>query len=480
MADFDVIIIGGGPGGYVAAIRCAQLGLKTACIEDRLDKNGQPALGGTCLNIGCIPSKALLDTSHHYHRAQHEFSVHGITTTGLSINVATMMQRKQKVVQTLTGGVAMLFAKHQVTWFKGRGELSGNKRVRFTSHEDAEQKEFTADNIILATGSSPVELDLAPFDGKHIVDSTGALEFDKVPKRLGVIGGGVIGLELGSVWSRLGSKVTTLVRGDTFLRNVDQQLAKAMKKNLEQQGMRFLMNAKLVSVKSTAKQVAVSYADNDGEHKLQLDKLLVATGRRPNSGNIGAETAGLVLDKRGFVEVDDECKTNLPGIYAIGDLVRGPMLAHKASEEGVAVAECIAGQSPEVNYGVIPSVVYTWPELASVGKTTEQLQAEGISFNKGVFPFVGSGRAHASGDASSTSSNKTSGMVKILSDEKTDRILGVHILGPNASELISEAVVAMEFSASSEDLARIIHAHPTLSEAVHEAALAVDGRPIHI
>ena len=471
MPDFDVIIIGGGPGGYVAAIRCAQLGLRTACIEDRIDESGQPALGGTCLNIGCIPSKALLDTSHHYFRAQHEFSDHGIKTTGLKIDVATMMQRKQNVVQTLTGGVAMLFAKHKVTWLKGRGSLVGNNRVRFVGH-DKKSEELEAENIILATGSSSVELEVAPFDGKRIVDSTGALDFNEVPKRLGIIGGGVIGLELGSVWSRLGTKVSTLVRGDTFLRNIDQQLANAMKKNLEEQGMEILMGAKLVSVKKSAKLITLTYADENGEHKLQVDKLLVATGRHPNSENLGAEVIGLAIDQRGFVEVDDECGTNLPGIYAIGDLVRGPMLAHKASEEGMAVAERIAGQKPEVNYEVIPSVVYTWPELASVGKTTEQLQAEGIGFKHGVFPFAGSGRAHASGD--------TDGMVKILSDEKTDRILGVHILGPNASELISEAVVAMEFSASSEDLARIIHAHPTLSEAVHEAALAVDGRPIHI
>jgi dihydrolipoamide dehydrogenase len=477
MADFDVIIIGGGPGGYVAAIRCAQLGLKTACIEDRLDESGKPALGGACLNIGCIPSKALLDSSHHYYRAKNEFPDHGIKTSGLKIDVATMMQRKQNIVQTLTGGVAMLFAKHKVTWLKGRGALvsasNKNLRVRFVAHDKkSKPTEYEAKNIILATGSSSVDLEAAPFDGKQIVDSAGALDFNEVPKRLGIIGGGVIGLELGSVWSRLGSKVTTLVRGDTFLRRVDQQLAKAMKKNLQQQGVNILMGAKLISVKSTAKQVTVTYADAEGEHKLQVDKLLVATGRRPNSESLGAEAIGLAIDQRGFVKVDNECQTNLPGIYAIGDLVRGPMLAHKASEEGVAVAERIAGQEPEVNYAVIPSVVYTWPELASAGKTTEQLQAEGIGFKQGVFPFVGSGRAHASGD--------TDGIVKILADKKTDRILGVHILGPNASELISEAVVAMEFSASSEDLARIIHAHPTLTEAVHEAALAVDGRPIHI
>ena len=354
---------------------------------------------------------------------------------------------------------------------------AGKSRVRFAGHDKKiKDVDYESKHIILATGSLPVELEIAPFDGKRIIDSTGALDFNERPEHLGIIGGGVIGLELGSVWSRLGAKVTTLVRGETFLRHVDQQLAKTMKKNLEQQGMNIRMGANLVSVKSSTKRVIVTYIDKSGEHKLQLDKLLVATGRRPNSESIGAKIVGLTTDSRGFVTVDDENRTNLPGVYAIGDLVRGPMLAHKASEEGIAVAERIAGQVSHVNYDVIPSVVYTWPELASVGKTSEQLQAAGVDFKVGVFPFVGSGRAHASGDVSSYNS----GMVKIVSDEKTDRILGVHILGPNASELISEAVVAMEFYASSEDLARIIHAHPTFSEAVHEAALAVDGRQIHI
>jgi len=472
MADFDVIVIGGGPGGYIAAIRCAQLGLKTACIDDRVNEQGEPALGGVCLNVGCIPSKALLDTSHHFHRAQHEFADHGIRVKNLSIDISAMMQRKQKVVQTLTGGIAMLFTKHKVSWLKGRGVLVGDNRVRVTGHDDkAEHQEYQADNIIIATGSSPVNLDIAPCDGDKIVDSTGALAFDETPKRLGVIGGGVIGLELGSVWSRLGAKTTVLVRGDTFLRNVDQQLARVVQKDLEQQGMDIRLGAKLVSAKATAKQVTVTYETEKGQQKLQVDRLLVATGRSPNSGDIGAELIGLAIDGRGFIQVDNECRTNLPGVYAIGDVVRGPMLAHKASEEGVAVAERIAGQQPEINYGVIPFVVYTWPELAWVGATTEQLNADGVSFKSGVFPFAANGRAHAAGD--------TSGMVKILSDAKTDQILGVHIYGPNASELISEAVVAMEFSASAEDLARIVHAHPTLSEAVHEAALAVDGRSLH-
>jgi dihydrolipoamide dehydrogenase len=343
--------------------------------------------------------------------------------------------------------------------------------VRVTEHGQQEGREYQAGNIIIATGSSPVALDAAPFDGEKIVDSTAALAFDAVPKRLAVIGGGVIGLELGSVWSRLGAKTTVLARGETFLPKVDQQLAKVVLRDLKQQGLTLCLGAKLVSVKTTAKQVTVTYQTGDGEHKLQVDRLLVAAGRRPNSGHIGADLVGLATDRRGFIEVDSACRTNLPGVYAIGDVVRGPMLAHKASEEGVAVAERIAGQQPVLNYGVIPSVIYTWPEVAWVGVTTEQLTANGTGFKTGVFPFAANGRAHAAGDAK--------GMIKILSDAVSDRVLGVHIYGPNASELISEAVVAMEFAASAEDLARIIHAHPTLAEALHEAALAVDGRSLH-
>jgi dihydrolipoamide dehydrogenase len=469
MSDFDVIVIGGGPGGYVAAIRCAQLGLKTACIDERVDEQGEASLGGVCLNVGCIPSKALLDTTHHYHRAQHEFAEHGIAIKGLDIDVGAMMARKQKVVKTLTGGIAMLFMKHKVTWLKGRGMLAGNNCVRFTA-QDGQDKEYKADNIIIATGSSPMMPESIPKDEK-IVDSTGALSFESVPRRLAVIGGGVIGLELGSVWSRLGAKTNIIVRGERFLKNVDQQIAKAVQQDLQKQGINILLNAKLVSVKAAKKQVTIIYATADGESKLTVDRVLVATGRNPNTQNIGADVVGLSLNARGFIGVDAECRTNLPNVFAIGDVVRGPMLAHKASEEGVAVAERIAGQQPEVNYAVIPSVVYTWPELAWVGSTAEQLQSAGIKFKSGVFPFAASGRAHASGD--------TSGMVKILSDAGNDTILGVHIYGANASELISEAVVAMEYSASAEDLARIVHAHPTLSEAVHEAALAVDGRSLH-
>ncbi len=469
MIDFDVIVMGGGPGGYVAAIRCAQLGLKTACVDERVDEQGVPSLGGVCLNVGCIPSKALLDTTHHYHRAQHEFAEHGIGVKGLAIDVATMMARKTKVVKTLTGGIAMLFIKHKITWLKGHGTLTGENRVR-VSVSGEEEKEYKAKNIIIATGSSPVMPDSIPKDEK-IVDSTGALAFESVPKRLAVIGGGVIGLELGSVWTRLGTKTSIIVRGEQFLKSVDQQLAKAVQQDLQQQGMDILLGAKLVSVKPSKKQVTLTYVTEGAETKLVVDRVLVATGRSPNTAGVGAEVVGLSLDARGFIEVDAECRSNLPNVFAIGDVVRGPMLAHKASEEGVAVAERIAGQQPEVNYAVIPSVVYTWPELAWVGQTTEQLQSAGIAFKVGVFPFAASGRAHASGD--------TGGMVKILSDTNTDQVLGVHIYGANASELISEAVVAMEYAASAEDLARIVHAHPTLSEVVHEAALAVDGRSLH-
>ncbi len=472
MSDYDVIIIGGGPGGYVAAIRCAQLGMKTACIDDRVDEQGAPSLGGVCLNVGCIPSKALLDSSHHYHRAQHDFAAHGIRTGKISMDVAAMMQRKQQVVQTLTGGIAMLFSKHKIDHLPGRGQLVGEHRVRVERDDESERQELAADNIIIATGSSVVELEMAPFDQERIVDSSGALAFDEIPRRLGVIGGGVIGLELGSVWSRLGSKTTLLARGEVFLRNVERQIADALQQDIERSDLTLELGARLKSVRATRKQLTVIWENAEGEHKVLLDRLLVAVGRRPNSANIGAETVGLALDARGFIEVDGECRTNLPGVYAIGDVVRGPMLAHKASAEGVAVAERIAGQQPLVNYKTIPSVIYTWPEVAWVGQTSEQLQAEGVAFKSGVFPFAANGRAHAAGDSA--------GLVKILSDARTDTILGVHIYGANASELIAEAVLAMEYAASAEDLARTIHAHPTLSEALHEAALAVDGDALHL
>ncbi|VAX06553.1 Dihydrolipoamide dehydrogenase of 2-oxoglutarate dehydrogenase [hydrothermal vent metagenome] len=473
MSDYDVIVIGAGPGGYEAAIRCAQLGMKTACIDDQLDEQGQPSLGGVCLNIGCIPSKALLDSSHHYHRAQHEFANHGINTGKVSIDVATMMQRKQQVVQTLTGGIAMLFTKYKIDWLPGRGQLVGEHRVRVDGHGDKEHQEITVDNIIIATGSSVVELELAPFDHERIVDSTGALSFTEVPARLGIIGGGVVGLELGSVWSRLGSKTTMLIRSETFMSHADRDIAAALQQDISAtENLDLQLGAQLKSVKKTRKQITVNWGNAEGEHTLQLDKLLIAAGRYPNSVNIGAETVGLGLDARGFIEVDAECRTNLPGVFAIGDVVRGMMLAHKASAEGVAVAERLAGQQPVLNYKTIPLVIYTWPEVAWVGLNAEQLQADGIEFKAGVFPLIANGRAHAAGE--------TSGLVKILSDARTDTILGVHIYGANASELIAEAVLAMEFTASAEDLARTIHAHPTFSEAIHEAALAVGGQSLHI
>ena len=475
MDRYDVVVIGGGPGGYVAAIRCAQLGLETACIDKWLDDDGKPALGGTCLNVGCIPSKALLESSHHYHRLQHEFANHGINTKGVTLDVAQMMARKDEIVKSLTGGVAALFMKNKVTWLQGHGKLLGNDQIEFTAHSKGKNKSkseiIEADNIIIATGSVSAPVDSLPLDGKRIVDSTGALSFSEVPKSLAVIGGGVIGLELGSVWSRLGTQVSVMIRRDQFLPAVDKQLADAALKELRAQGIDIRLNTKTKSAKATARHVALTIEDEKGEQELKFDKVLVATGRKPNTDGLNATEIGLQLDKGGFIVVDDHCRTNLPNVYAIGDVVRGPMLAHKASEEGVAVAEHIAGESSHINYNTIPWVIYTWPEIAWVGKTSQELTESGINFKQGVFPFMANGRARAMGDMT--------GMVKILSDAKDDTILGVHIMGPNASELIAEAVLAMEFSASSEDIARTIHAHPTLAEAMHEAALAVDKRAIH-
>lgn len=473
MTKYDVIVIGGGPGGYVAAIRCAQLGFKTACIDDRLNEKGDPVLGGTCLNIGCIPSKALLDSSHHYHSARHDFASHGIKLSDVSIDVKTMMKRKQEIVNSLTGGVATLFLKNKVDWIKGQGRLLSNTRIEIKGHDDkAGTQEVEAGHIIIATGSSPAIHKTIPYDGKQVVDSTGALSFTSVPKRLGVIGAGVIGLELGSVWNRLGSEVTILNRGDMFLKTADRQIADAAYKELTAQGLDIRLGCKIKKFNKTGKSVSIDYNDGNQEQNLQFDKVLVATGRRPNSDNLNAEAVGLHINQRGFIEVDDQCRTSLQGVYAIGDVVRGPMLAHKASEEGVAVAERIAGESSDIHFYTVPWVIYTWPEIAWVGRTSSYLESKGIEFNTGSFPFMANGRALSMG-------TKT-GLVKILSDKETDRILGVHIFGPNASELISEAVVAMEFSAASEDLARTIHAHPSLAESIHEAALAVDKRAIHI
>lgn len=473
MADYDVLVIGAGPGGYVAAIRCAQLGFKTACVDSWVNEKGQAVLGGTCLNVGCIPSKALLDSSHHYYAIQHEFKDHGINVKEASIDLGKMMERKSQIVDTLTGGVSMLFMKNKVTWIKGHARLLSNSHVEVESmNGKSEKTEISSDHIIIATGAKSINLKLAPFDHGLIVDSSGALSFEAVPKRLGVIGAGVIGLELGSVWQRLGSEVTVLNRGSKFLKAVDGEIARAAYKEINQQGLKIHLGAKLKSVKKKTKSVTVIYENANGESKLDVDKLLVATGRKPNTDHINADAVGLHINQRGFIEVDEQCRTNLQGVYAIGDCVRGPMLAHRASEEGIAVAERIAGQSPDIDFMKVPWVIYTWPEIAWVGRTSEQLQDRDVKFNSGVFPFLASGRSLAMGSST--------GIVKVLSDVETDRILGVHIFGPSASELIGEAVVAMEFAASAEDLARTIHAHPTLSEALHEAAMATEGRSIHI
>lgn len=474
MADYDVIVIGGGPGGYVAAIRCAQLGLNVVCIDAMVDPEGQSTLGGVCLNCGCIPSKALLDSSHHYHRLHNGLEKHGIKISGASIDIKTMMKRKSAIVKSLTKGIASLFVKNKVKWIKGHANFLNNHSVIVTEHGGASNTtELSAKHIIIATGSSPVSIDALAQDGKQVVDSTGALSFDEVPKRFAVIGAGVVGLELGSVWNRLGAKTVIFNRGKKFLKSVDQQLAKAVKRELERQGLKFVLGVTISEIKKSASQVTLHYEDEAGSHADKFDKILVCTGRRPNSDKLNADAAGLRINTRGFIEVDDLCRTNLEGVYAIGDVVRGPMLAHKASEEGIAVAERIAGQTTtKLDFNTVPWVIYTWPEIAWVGRTAEQLKEQGIEFVTGVFPFMASGRALAMGDST--------GMVKVISDAESDRILGVHIFGPNASELISEAVVAMEFSASAEDLARTIHAHPTLSEVVHEAALAVDNRAIHM
>ncbi len=468
---FDVVVIGGGPGGYVAAIRCAQLGLNTACVDEFTGKDGKPSLGGTCLNVGCIPSKALLESSHHYEQLNHGLDNHGIKVTGLKIDVPTMINNKDEVVSRLTGGISGLFKANKVTSFHGRGKLMAGKQVEITT-ATGEVSLISAESIILATGSRPIDIPSAPVDDKNIVDSTGALNFDKAPNKLGVIGAGVIGLELGSVWNRLGSEVVLLEAQDTFLPPVDSKIAAEAKRQYKKQGLDIKMSARVTKAVSKGKKVTVNYEDALGEHTIELDKLIVSVGRRPNTDNLFAPECPIELDERGFIEVDELWQTSQPCVYAIGDLIRGPMLAHKASEEGVAVAEVIYGEEPDINYDVIPSVIYTNPEIAWVGQTEQHLKSAGEKIKVGMFPFSASGRAQAMGD--------TTGMVKIISSEETDQILGVHVIGPQASELIAEAVLAMEYSASTEDLALTVHAHPTLSEALHEAALAVDKRALHI
>jgi dihydrolipoamide dehydrogenase len=469
---YDAVVIGAGPAGYVAAIRCAQLGLDTACVDQWRDGAGRASLGGTCLNVGCIPSKALLDSSHYFHHIGHQVREHGIAVDGLSVDIAAMQGRKDRVVRALTQGIEGLFKKNNVKRYVGRGSLTGDGCIivnPVSEGDDSEQLE--ARNIIIATGSVPMTLSVAPIDHQRIIDSTGALAIDEVPGRLGVIGAGVIGLELGSVWNRLGSKVVILEALDSFLPAVDQEIAQEALKALRRQGLDIRLGAKVIRTTS-ASNMTISFERGDVGETLEVDKLIVAIGRKPNTEGLNAEAVGLKLDARGFIEVDAQCRTNLDGVYAIGDVVRGPMLAHKGSEEGIAVAERIAGQSGHVNYGNIPWVIYTWPEIAWVGQNEQQLQQAGVDYRSGVFPFMASGRARGMGE--------TTGRAKILGDARSDRILGVHIFGPQASELIAEAVVAMEFGASTEDLARTVHAHPTLSEVMHEAALGVDNRAIHI
>jgi dihydrolipoamide dehydrogenase len=470
--SFDVVVIGGGPGGYIAAIRAAQLGKSVACIDEWKNDKGGPAPGGTCTNVGCIPSKALLQSSEHYEHASHGLAEHGVEIKGVKLNLAQMMGRKDSVVKQNNDGILYLFKKNKVSFFHGRGSfVSADAQGYQIAVSGASAETLTAKHVVIATGSIPRELPGAPFDEKQILSNTGALEIDAVPERLGVIGAGVIGLEMGSVWRRLGSEVTILEAMPVFLGAVDETVAKEAHKLFLKQGLKIEMGAKIGTIKS-GKEVSVEYVDAEGkEHSALFDKLIISIGRIPNTIGLLPEAVGLQLDERGFITVDDQCRASLPNVWAVGDVVRGPMLAHKAEEEGVAVAERIAGQHGHVNFGTIPWVIYTSPEIAWVGRTEQQLKADGVAYKSGSFPFLANGRARALGD--------TSGMVKFLADAKTDEILGVHIVGPMASELISEAVVAMEFRASAEDIARICHAHPTLSEATKEAALAVDKRALN-
>lgn len=468
--SYDVVVIGAGPAGYIAAIRAAQHGKTVACIDEWKNKDGKNAFGGTCLNAGCIPSKAMLESSELFHRAQHEFKKHGIKTGEVELDIAVMQKRRASIVRQLTGGIAGLFKANKVEGLIGHGKLLPGKQVEFTP-VDGSVEIINAGNVILASGSSPIELSIAPFDEDKIVDSWGALEFGEVPKRLGVVGAGVIGLELGSVWSRLGSEVTVLEAMEDFLFMADRDVAKVAAKDYKQQGLDIKLGAKVSAAKTAKNGIEVTYDDKAGSQSIEVDKLVVAVGRKPHTDGLFADDAGIQLDERGFIVVDDECRTRVKGVYAVGDCVRGPMLAHKGSEEGVMVADLIAGEIAEVNYDVIPSVIYTAPEIAWVGKTEAEVQESGRAYKTGSFPFAASGRAKAM--------EQTSGMVKIISSKDDDEILGVHIVGPMAGELISEAVLAMEFSASTEDIQRTIHAHPSLAEAVHEAALAVDNKALN-
>ena len=471
MADnYDVVVIGAGPAGYHAAIRAAQLGMKVACIDAALGKDGKPALGGTCLRIGCIPSKALLDSSRQYWNLQHQFADHGISTTGAKMDVATMIGRKDKIVKQFTGGIASLFKANKITAYYGFGTLHPGKVVKVKLH-DGSEVELVGKHVVIAAGSDSVELPFAKFDGKHIVDNVGALDFTEVPKRLGVIGAGVIGLELGSVWKRLGAEVTVLEAMPDFLALADAEVAKVALKEFKKQGLDIKLGAKVSKTEIKKGEVHLTYNDGKADQSLVVDKLLVAVGRKAASKGLLADGTGVKINERGQVEVDEHCFTGVEGIWAVGDCVRGPMLAHKGFEEGIAVAELIAGLPGHVNLDTIPWVIYTEPEIAWVGKTEQQLKAEGIPYKTGSFPFAAVGRAVAMGEPA--------GFVKVIAHEETDRILGMHLVGVGVSELVHEGVLAMEFHGSAEDLARICHAHPTLSEAIHDAAMAVDKRAIH-
>ena len=463
--NFDVIIIGGGPGGYVCAIRAAQLGLKTACVESR------GALGGTCLNVGCIPSKSLLNLSENYHKAKKDFSNQGIEISDIKLNVSKMMSNKEKSVQVLTKGVEFLFKKNKVTYLKGKGVLFSEKDV--VVYENGKKNSYTAKNIVIATGSSPTSLPGIEIDEKNIVSSTGALSFSKVPQDLIVIGGGYIGLEMGSVWSRLGSKVTVIEYLDFITPGMDKEVSNEFKKILSKQGINFKLNNKVTAVINVKNKVVVDYTNNTtaARERVECDKVLVSVGRKPYTDGLNLSKIGIKKDDKGRIEVNKKLQTSLKNIYAIGDVIKGPMLAHKAEDEGIAVAEIIAGQAGHVNYDVIPSVVYTSPEVATVGKTEEQLKSEKKTYKVGKFPFLANSRAKVN--------NETEGFVKILADSNTDKVLGVHIIGPHCGDMIAEMALAMEFGASAEDIARTCHAHPTHTEAIKEAALAVDKRPIH-
>ena len=468
--SYDVAVIGGGPAGYPAAIRAAQNGLRVVCVDEWCNLDGSRAFGGTCLNAGCIPSKALLESSELYHRAASEFKSHGISVGDLSVDVGKMQSRKEKIVKQLTRGIDALFKSNSVTGVRGHGRLLGGGRVEVTDPE-GNVSELSAEHVVIATGSTPVELSVAPFDGEHIVDSWGALEFETVPERLGVVGAGAVGLELGSVWQRLGANVVVLEALEDFLYMADQQIAKDALRHFKRQGLDIRLGATVQSAAVNDGAVEVQFQHGDEEQRLEVDKLIVCVGRRPFTEGLLGDDSAVELDDRGFVKVDEQCRTTEPGVWAVGDVVRGPMLAHKGTEEGIMVADLIAGKVAEVNYDAIPSVIYTAPEIAWVGKTEAELKSNAIDYKVGTFPFAANGRAKGM--------EQTAGLVKLLCAEEDDELLGVHIVGPVAGELIAEAVLAMEFCASGEDLQRTIHAHPTLTEAIHEASLAADNRAIH-